>query len=88
VLHLHTASPNETTSPTIIDMHVGNRIRLRRMALGLPMTEVAKNLGVSWQQLGKYEQAKDRTSASMLYLIASALGSRWISSLPNFRLTR
>jgi transcriptional regulator with XRE-family HTH domain len=44
------------------------------MALGLSMTEVAKNLGVSWQQLGKYEQARDRTSASMLYLIASALG--------------
>jgi transcriptional regulator with XRE-family HTH domain len=44
------------------------------MTLGLPMTEVAKNLGVSWQQLGKYEQARDRISASMLYLIASALG--------------
>jgi transcriptional regulator with XRE-family HTH domain len=43
------------------------------MTLGLPMTEVAKNLGVSWQQLGKYEQAKDRISASVLYLVASAL---------------
>jgi transcriptional regulator with XRE-family HTH domain len=61
------------TSPTIIDAHVGNRIRLRRMTLGLPMTQVAKNLGVSWQQLRKYEQARDRTSASMLYLISSAL---------------
>jgi transcriptional regulator with XRE-family HTH domain len=59
--------------PTIIDAHVGNRIRLRRTTLGLPMTVVAKNLGVSWQQLGKYEQARDRISASMLYLIASAL---------------
>jgi transcriptional regulator with XRE-family HTH domain len=44
------------------------------MMLGLPMTELAKNLGVSWQQLRKYEQATDRTSASMLYQIASALG--------------
>jgi transcriptional regulator with XRE-family HTH domain len=43
------------------------------MTLGLPKTVVAKNLGVSWQQLGKYEQATDRISASMLYLIASAL---------------
>jgi transcriptional regulator with XRE-family HTH domain len=68
------ATGNGTTSPTFIDAHVGNRIRLRRMTLGLPMTEVAKSLGVSWQQLGKYEQARDRTSASMLYLIASALG--------------
>jgi transcriptional regulator with XRE-family HTH domain len=68
------ATENGITSPTFIDAHVGNRIRLRRMTLGLPMTELAKNLGVSWQQLGKYEQARNRTSASMLYLIASALG--------------
>jgi transcriptional regulator with XRE-family HTH domain len=68
------ASPNGNEKATPIDAHVGNRIRLRRMMLGLPMTQVAKNLGVSWQQLRKYEQATDRTSASMLYLIASALG--------------
>jgi transcriptional regulator with XRE-family HTH domain len=74
VLYRHAASPNGNAKPTPIDAHVGNRIRLRRMVLGLPMTEVAKNLGVSWQQLGKYEQAKDRASASMLYLIASTLG--------------
>jgi transcriptional regulator with XRE-family HTH domain len=73
VLHLQTASPNRTASPTIIDAHVGYRIRLRRMSLGLPMTQLAKHLGVSWQQLRKYEQARDRISASMLYLIASAL---------------
>ena len=44
------------------------------MVLGLPTKEVAMNLGVSWQQLGKYERATDRASASTLYLIASALG--------------
>jgi hypothetical protein len=52
---------NGNAKPTPIDAHVGNRIRLRRMTLGLPMTEVAQRLGVSWQQLGKYEQARDRT---------------------------
>ena len=65
---------NGDAKPTPIDAHVGNRIRLRRMVLGLPMKKVAKNLGVSWQQLGKYERATDRASASMLYLIASTLG--------------
>jgi transcriptional regulator with XRE-family HTH domain len=72
--HSGSATKNGNAKPSPIDAHVGNRIRLRRVTLGLPMTEVAKNLGVSWQQLGKYEQARDRTSASMLYLIASALG--------------
>jgi transcriptional regulator with XRE-family HTH domain len=72
--HVRTTSRSRKAVPTIIDAHVGNRIRLRRMTLGLPMTQVAKKLGVSWQQLGKYEQARDRTSASMLYLIGSALG--------------
>jgi hypothetical protein len=50
---------NRTTSPTITDVLVGNRIRLRRTTLGLPMTVVAKNLGASWQQLGKYEHGTD-----------------------------
>jgi transcriptional regulator with XRE-family HTH domain len=74
VLHLHLASPSKNASPTPIDAQVGARIRLRRVMLGLPMTQVAKKLGISWQQLGKYEQAKDSVSASMLYLIALALG--------------
>jgi transcriptional regulator with XRE-family HTH domain len=76
VLHLHSASPTGNTSPTIIDVHVGNRIRLRRMSLGVPMTQVAKSIGISWQQLGKYERGSDRISASRLYLIASALGMK------------
>jgi transcriptional regulator with XRE-family HTH domain len=75
VLHLQSASPTGNASPTIIDVHVGNRIRLRRMMLGLPMARVAKSLGISWQQLRKYERASDRISASRLYLIALALGT-------------
>jgi transcriptional regulator with XRE-family HTH domain len=45
------------------------------MMLGLPMVQVAKSLGISWQQLRKYERASDRISASRLYLIALALGT-------------
>jgi transcriptional regulator with XRE-family HTH domain len=74
VLYLQSTSPAGNASPKIIDVHVGSRIRLRRMMLGLSMTQVAKDLGISWQQLRKYERARDRISASRLYLIASALG--------------
>jgi transcriptional regulator with XRE-family HTH domain len=69
------ASERGIASPTVIDAHVGTRIRLRRMMLGLPMTQVAKELGISFQQLEKYERASGRISASKLYLIASALGA-------------
>jgi transcriptional regulator with XRE-family HTH domain len=71
----HPASERRIASPTVIDAHVGTRIRLRRMMLGLPMTQVAKELGISFQQLEKYERASGRISASKLYLIASALGA-------------
>jgi hypothetical protein len=51
------ASERGIASPTVIDEHIGARIRLRRMMLGLPMTQVAKELGISFQQLEKYERA-------------------------------
>jgi transcriptional regulator with XRE-family HTH domain len=74
VLHLRPISSSGRVGPTDIDAHVGTRIRLRRMEIGLSATQVAEVLGVSRQQLEKYERAVDTTSASRLYLIALALG--------------
>lgn len=57
-----------------IDVHVGNRIKLLRRSLNLSQTGLASELGVTFQQVQKYENGNNRISASKLYLIAVALG--------------
>jgi transcriptional regulator with XRE-family HTH domain len=67
----------DTTATKIIDpfdAHVGGRIRVQRRMLGLNQTQLAKSLGVTFQQLQKYENATNRVSASMLQRAAQALG--------------
>ncbi len=56
-----------------IDSHVGARVRLRRQLLGLNQKELAAALGLSFQQIQKFERGKDRIAASRLYDIANAL---------------
>ena len=56
-----------------VDVYVGNRIRARRNQLGFSVPYVAEKVGKSVQQINKYEQAFNRVSASMLYLLAEAL---------------
>jgi transcriptional regulator with XRE-family HTH domain len=56
-----------------VDVHVGLRIRLRRQRLGLSQDALAKALGVSFQQVQKYEKGVNRVSASKLFDIAYAL---------------
>ena len=56
-----------------IDVHVGARIRLRRNLLGLSQNELGRALGVSFQQVQKYENGTNRIGASRLHLIAQAL---------------
>src|SRR5262245_25163813 len=56
--------------PTQVDEHVAKRIRLRRVLLGLSQDELAKRLGVTAQQVQKYEAGESRVSASRLYAIA------------------
>lgn len=58
---------------TEIDRHIGSRVRIRRMSLGLSMEVVADKIGVTWQQFQKYEIAKNRIAASTLERIARAL---------------
>jgi transcriptional regulator with XRE-family HTH domain len=56
-----------------IDNHVGERIRERRIMLGLTQQQLAKTLGVTYQQTHKYEHGFNRVSAGRLYEIARAL---------------
>lgn len=57
-----------------IDKHVGERIRQRRTMLGMTQDDLASALGVSYQQVQKYETAANRISAGRLYEIARQLG--------------
>ncbi len=50
-----------------IDLHVGIRVRQRRVLLGMTQTELADTMGVTFQQVQKYERAMNRISASRLY---------------------
>ena len=55
------------------DVHVGARIRLRRKQLGLSQTDLAERLGLTFQQIQKYERGANRVSASTLYETAEIL---------------
>lgn len=59
--------------PHPIDVHVGGRIRDRRMFLGMSQTKLGNELGLTFQQVQKYEQGANRVSASRLYLISQVL---------------
>ena len=59
--------------PHIVDIHVGARMRMRRKALGLSQTQLAESVGITFQQLQKYERGSNRVSASKLYGIAVTL---------------
>jgi DNA-binding transcriptional regulator YiaG len=59
---------------TPVDTWVGGRIAARRQALGLSQTMLAERVGVSFQQIQKYETGVNRISASRLHQIAMALG--------------
>lgn len=57
--------------PNPVDVHVGRRIRLRRLSLNLTQGEIADMLGLTFQQIQKYEQGKNRIAASRLWDIAN-----------------
>jgi transcriptional regulator with XRE-family HTH domain len=59
--------------PNPIDQHVGLRIRLRRKELGVSQEKLADAIGLTFQQVQKYERAANRVSASKLYEMARAL---------------
>ena len=59
--------------PDPIDVAVGARVRIRRRWLGFSQTQLANALGITFQQVQKYERGANRVSASMLVKIASKL---------------
>ena len=59
--------------PNPIDIHVGARVRLRRNLLGLTLETLAKAVGVTYQQLQKYERGVNRVGASRLFTLSRAL---------------
>ena len=61
-------------TPNPIDIHVGKRIRLRRKMIGQSQERLTKDLGLTFQQVQKYERAANRVSASMLVSAARSQG--------------
>ncbi len=60
--------------PHPIDVHVGSRVRLRRTLLGMNQTQLGEKLGITYQQIQKYETGFNRISASRLYQMSRILG--------------
>ena len=64
-------NPNDAPNP--VDVHVGLRVRGRRKQLGLSQERLAEGLGLTFQQIQKYERGANRISASKLFEIAKLL---------------
>lgn len=60
-------------SPDPIDVHVGKRVRLRRNLLGMSQEKLAKEVGLTFQQIQKYEKGANRIGASRLYQFSRIL---------------
>ena len=72
-------------TPSFIDEHIGRRMQLRRVMMGLSQKDLAKICGVTFQQIQKYECAGNRISASRLFELSVALQtpiSFFFSGLP------
>ncbi|MDS7596031.1 helix-turn-helix domain-containing protein [Agrobacterium tumefaciens] len=59
--------------PNPIDIHVGSRIRLRRTMLGMSQEKLGESLGITFQQIQKYEKGTNRVGASRLQNISGIL---------------
>src|SRR4029077_6640976 len=60
-------------SPNPIDKHVGSRVRMRRMMLGMSQEKLGDALGLTFQQVQKYEKGSNRIGASRLHQICGTL---------------
>ncbi len=74
-------------APNAIDEHIGQRMQLRRVMMGLSQKDLAKLCGVTFQQIQKYECAGNRISASRLFELSAALEtpvSFFFAGLPGY----
>ncbi|MGQ3671308.1 helix-turn-helix domain-containing protein [Xanthobacter sp. TB0136] len=61
-------------APNPIDKHVGSRVRMRRMMVGMSQEKLGESLGITFQQIQKYEKGTNRIGASRLQQISIVLG--------------
>ncbi len=64
----------EVVSCKSLDEYIGQRLKARRTMMGISQTKLGESLGVTFQQIQKYEKGVNRISASMLYNISVILG--------------
>jgi transcriptional regulator with XRE-family HTH domain len=72
--------------PNFIDVHVGSRLRMRRQIVSMSQEKLGELLGITFQQVQKYEKGTNRISASRLYYAAKVLGvpvQAFFEDLPN-----
>ncbi len=60
-------------APAMVDAHVGSRIRLRRTILGMSQKNLGDAIGLTFQQVQKYELGVSRVSAGMLWRLGQVL---------------
>jgi transcriptional regulator with XRE-family HTH domain len=65
--------PERDSRPSPIDIHVGSRVRLRRTLLGMSQERLGDALGLTFQQVQKYERGVNRVGASRLFDISRVL---------------
>jgi transcriptional regulator with XRE-family HTH domain len=68
------ADEKSSRRPNPVDVHVGSRVRLRRMLLGMSQEKLGERLGLTFQQVQKYEKGINRIGASRLFDLAQVLG--------------
>lgn len=61
------------SGPNPVDVHVGSRVRFRRLYLDMSQSKLARELGLTFQQIQKYERGLNRISASRLYDLTRVL---------------
>ena len=65
--------PEKESRPNPIDVHVGSRIRLRRTLIGMSQERLGEALGLTFQQVQKYERGVNRVGASRLFDLSRVL---------------
>lgn len=65
-----------------IDIHLGARLTQRRRELGMSQSTLAERVGISFQQIQKYERGQNRISASRLHHLAAAMDTPIASFFP------
>lgn len=72
--HEDEESEKGSRRPNPIDIHVGGRVRFRRMLLGMSQEKLGERLGLTFQQVQKYEKGINRIGASRLFDLSQVLG--------------